>query len=146
MGRGLAVLAEDVEDVCVPAWVVVVVLFTVVVVGEPVAAVCLRERVLDPALCLVVAAVLWVSAVSCFREELVAPAVVPVVTCGPPSWLVEDTEGVVVFSTAPVAEVVVWPGLSAGAVSAPALSWPGAGVAWSCSVVCSVVLWLTGVV
>lgn len=82
VGRGFTVLAGDVVDVdvCVPAWVVVV-LFTVAV-GVPVAAVCLRDRVLGPALCEpVVAAVPWVFSVSCFREELVAAAVVPVVAC-----------------------------------------------------------------
>lgn len=57
----------------------------------------------------------------------------------------EDSEGVVVFLTA-------GEGLSVAAVdpvSAPAwavLCWPGVDVAWSCSAVCSVVLWLTGVV
>lgn len=163
-GGGLAVLAGDVGAVCVLPWVVVV-LVAAVAVGPPVAVVCLRERVLHLPLCMVVAAeamvaaVPWVLAVSCFREVLVATAVIPVVTCGLLPCLVEDTEGLVVFFTAAVTEsiagAVAWLAvllLSAGVVDmvpAPpwaAVSWPGAAVVWSCSVVCTVVLWLMGVV
>lgn len=164
LGGGLTVLAGDVGAVCVPAWVPVV-LVTAVAVGSPVAAVCLRDRVLGPALGALVAAeaavaaVPWVLAVSCFREVLVATAAVAVVTRGPVPCLVEDTGAVVVFLAAAVSDgmagVAAWPavlGLSAGAVdggAAPAWAatgWPAAGAACSCSVVCSVVLWLVGVV
>lgn len=163
-GGGLAVLAGDVGAVCVPAWVVVV-LVVAMAVGPPVAIVCLRERVLRLPLCVVLAAEAVVAAgprvlaVPCFREVLVAAAVIPVVTCGLLPCLVEDTEGVVVFFTAAVTEsiagAVAWPAAlvsSAGVVdmvSAPpwgAVCWPGAAVVWSCSVVCTVVLWLMGVV
>lgn len=162
-GEGLAVLAEDVGGVCVPARGLV--LLTAVPVGPPVAVVWLRDRVLGPALSVVeaaeavLAAVPWVLAVSCFREVLVAAVVMPVVTIGVLPGPVEDTEGVVVFSSAAVTEgiagVVAWPavlGLAVGvvdAVPAPAwaaVCWPGADAAWRCSVVCTVVLWLMGVV
>lgn len=158
VGEGLTVLAGDVGAVCVPAWVPVV-LVTAVAVGSPVAVVCLRDRVLGPALgvlAAVVAAVPWVLAVSCFREVLVATAAVPVVTSGPVPCLVEDTGAEVVFLAAAVSEgmagAAAWPavlGLSAGAgdgAAAPAVGWPAADAACSCSLVCSVVLWLMGVV
>lgn len=163
VGEGLAVLAGDVGAVCVPAWAVVA-LVTAMAVGPPVAVVWFRDRVLGPALCLLVAAgaveapAPCVLAVLCFRDVLVATAAVPVVTCGPLPCLVEDTGGLVVFFTAAVSEgvagAVAWPavpGLSAGTVDmVPAPAWaavssPAADVAWSCSIVCSVVLWLVGV-
>lgn len=162
VGRGLAVLAGVVGAVCVPAGVVVV-LFMAVDVGLSVAVVCLRARVLGPALrvllaaeVVVVAAAPWLLAVSWFREVLVAAAMVPVVTCDLLPCLVEGTEGVVVFFPAAVTEgiagvvAVLGPSVAAvDTVPAPAwaaLGWPGADVAWSCSLVCSVVLCLTGAV
>lgn len=146
VGGGLAVLAGDVGAVRVPAWVAVLL---AVAGAAPVAAVCLRERVLGPALCVLraaEAAAPWVLAVSGCRELLVA-IVAPVGTPGLLPCLVEDAEGAVVFLTAAVPEGTAVPGLSVGAVdSSPAPAWPAAGAAWSCSVVCSVVLWLTAVV
>lgn len=152
-GGGLTVLAGDVGAVCVPVWVAVLL---AVAVGAPVPVVCLRERVLGPALCVLLAAeaglLPGLLAVSCFKEVLVATAVAAVVTPGLLPWLVEDTEGVVVFLTAAVPEGTAVLGLSVGVVDsvpAPAwaaVGWPGAVAAWSCSVVCSVVLWLMGVV
>lgn len=145
---GLAVLAGDVGAVRVPAWVAVLL---AVAGGAAVAAVCLRERMLGPALLAAEAAVPWVLAVSCCRELLVAIAGAPVGTAGLLPWLVEDTESVVVFLTA-VPEGMAVPGLSAGVVGslpAPAWAvacWSGAAVAWSCSIVCSAVLWLVAVV
>lgn len=153
VGEGLAVLAGDVGAVpCVPAWVPVV-LVAAVAVGSPVAVVCRRDRVLGPALGVlvaaeaVVAAVPWELAVSCFREVLVATAAVAVVTRGPVPCLVEDTGAEVVFLAAAVSEGMAVLGLSAGAVdggAAPAVGWPAA--ACSCSLVCPVTPWLVGVV
>lgn len=141
VGGGLTVLAGDVGAVCVPVWVAVLL---------AVAVVCVRECVLLAAEAVLLPGVV---AVSFFRDVLVATGGAPVVTPGP---LVEDTEGVVVFLSAALPEgiagAVAVLGLSVpvvDSVPAPAwaaVGWPGAEAAWSCSVVCSVVLWLMGIV